>query len=69
MLEVAELKEEALSSILLIRQDSFMLNDLGKQLLGFTGLKERERSSSLAATALGPGIIPAFLWEMYDLEK
>lgn len=68
MLEVAELEEEALSSILLIRRDSFVLNDLGKQLLGFTGLKERERSSSLAAAAFGPGL-PAFLWEMCDLEK
>lgn len=66
MLEAAELEEEALSSILLI--NSFVLNDLGKQLLGFTGLKERERSSSLAAAAFGPGL-PAFLWEMCDLEK
>lgn len=68
MLEAAELEEEALSSILLIRRDSFVLNDLGKQLLGFTGLKERERSSSLAAAAFRPGL-PAFLWEMCDLEK
>lgn len=43
MLEAAELEEEALSSILLIKQDSFMLNDLEKQLLGFTGLRSKRR--------------------------